>query len=98
MPQVGQVIAHKQDGTPLVRYSVSMPLASIAGDVEGLAHYAGQGLGLVNDILPVAEITGRLVREMELAFGSTARKYTHRQPNRCGIISLGPGSESRFGP
>lgn len=65
-PNEGQVIAHKQDGTPLVRYSVSMPLESMTGDMEGLAHYAGQGVGLVSDILPVAEIMARLVRETEI--------------------------------
>jgi len=68
-PNEGQVIAHKQDGTPLVRYSVSMPLESMEGEMEGLAHYAGQGVGLVNDILPVSEIMRRLVRETEQAQG-----------------------------
>ncbi len=67
-PNEGEVIAHKSDGTPVPRYSSSMPLETMQGEVEGLVHYAGQSAGLVKDIRPAAEIVQRLKWETEQVF------------------------------
>jgi nitronate monooxygenase len=64
-PNEGQVIARKADGTAVVRYSFSMPLETMQGDVEGLVHYAGQSVGLIKDIQPAATIVQRLKQETE---------------------------------
>lgn len=68
-PNEGQVVARKADGTPVVRYSFSMPLETMQGDVESLAHYAGQSVGLIIDIQPAAGIVQRLKEETEQVMG-----------------------------
>jgi nitronate monooxygenase len=45
---------------PIVRYSVFPPLASIEGDISGLAFYAGQSCGLINETGPAGEIVRRI--------------------------------------
>jgi nitronate monooxygenase len=68
-PNEGEVLARKADGTPVVRYSFSSPLETMNGDVEGLAHYAGQSVGLIKDIQPAARIMQRLKQETEQVMG-----------------------------
>jgi nitronate monooxygenase len=70
-PNEGQVLARRADGTPVVRYSFSSPLETMSGDVEGLAHYAGQSVGLVKDIQPAAQIVRRLKEETEQVMGQS---------------------------
>ena len=67
-PHEGEVIAHTVEGTPVVRYSSSLPLEGLQGDAEALALYAGQSVGLVKDIQPAASIMQRLKRETEQVF------------------------------
>ena len=67
-PNEGEVIAHRVDGNPVVRYSSSMPLETMQGEAERLALYAGQSVGLVKDIKPAALIVQQLKRETEQVF------------------------------
>ncbi len=67
-PNEGEVIAHRADGRPVMRYSSSMPLESMEGDMEGLALYAGQSVGLVKDVKPAAIIVQQLKHEIEQVF------------------------------
>jgi len=39
------------------------------GDVEGMAHYARQSVGLIKDIQPAARIVQRLKQETEQVMG-----------------------------
>ena len=49
---------------PLVDYSALPPTAAyVEGDLEGLAHYAGQSCSLVREVLPAGEIVRRIARE-----------------------------------
>ncbi len=66
-PGEGEVIANRADGSPVERYSSSMPLETMKGEVEGLALYAGQSVGLVKEIKSVATIMHDLKRETEQA-------------------------------
>jgi len=68
-PNEGQVIAQRADGTPVVRYSFSQPLETMQRDVEDMAHYAGQSVGLIKDIQPAARIVQRLKQETEQVMG-----------------------------
>ena len=68
-PNEGQVIAQRADGTSVVRYSFNSPLETMQGDVEGMAHYAGQSVGLIKDIQPAARIVQRLKQETEQVMG-----------------------------
>jgi NAD(P)H-dependent flavin oxidoreductase YrpB (nitropropane dioxygenase family) len=64
-PSEGEVIGRRADGKPVVRYSSSMPLETMQGDIEGLALYAGQSVGLVKDVKSAAKIVEQLKRETE---------------------------------
>jgi nitronate monooxygenase len=55
---------------PLVRYSVFPPTEYIDGDINGLAFYAGQACGLVNETLPAAEIVRRIADEARAAISN----------------------------
>ena len=67
-PGEGQVLAHRADGSPVVRYSDDTPLAATTGDLEALALYAGQSAGLVHRIAGAADIVQDLVRQTEAVF------------------------------
>ena len=69
-PSEGEVIARRADGKPVIRYSSAMPLETMQGDIEALALYAGQSVGLVKDVKPAAKIVEQLKRETEQVFKS----------------------------
>jgi nitronate monooxygenase len=65
-PGEGETVARLPDGTEAVRYSDYEPAVGMTGEVEALAHYAGQSAGLVRQVQPagviVREIAGGAVR------------------------------------
>ena len=58
-PGEGEVIAHR-GARAIVRYSDDLPLAGDAGDVDALALYCGQGVGLIDRVEPAAAIVERV--------------------------------------
>ncbi len=62
-PGEGDVVVTARNGAAVPRYSDVMPTPGMVGDVEPMALYAGQGVGLVRERAPAAEITRRLVAE-----------------------------------
>ncbi|MGH2894417.1 MAG: nitronate monooxygenase, partial [Solirubrobacteraceae bacterium] len=59
-PGEGEVVATAPNGAALERYHMAMPQAGTDGDVEEMALYAGQGVGL-------ARVSGRaadIIREL----------------------------------
>jgi nitronate monooxygenase len=62
--------ASRPDGTPINRYASSTPTGSMAGNVEPLPHWAGQGVGLVIREESAADIVASLVGEAEEAIGA----------------------------
>jgi nitronate monooxygenase len=62
--------ASRLDGSPINRYASSTPTAAMAGDIEPLPHWAGQGVGLVTREESAAVIVDSLVREAEEAIAS----------------------------
>ena len=69
-PGEGDVVARGPDGTCLYRYGAETPVRGATGDVEALAHYAGQSAGIVEDIRPAATIVDELVRDAAEALRS----------------------------
>lgn len=45
------------------RLAGTVPNATTTGDIESMAMYAGQGVGLIKEILPAGEVVRRLVQE-----------------------------------
>ena len=71
-PGEGEVVATTAGGEPVARYDVSDPGLGMTGDLEALAHYAGQSAGLVHAIEPAGDIVQRLVQEAEAAIRGLA--------------------------
>lgn len=69
-PQEGELIAIGKDETRVVRYSDTIPLPETKGDVEALALYAGQSVGLIAEIKSAADIIEDLVKETERALAA----------------------------
>ena len=73
-PGEGEVVAHAPGGDCLYRYGAETPVQGASGDVEALAHYAGQSAGLVEEVRPAAAIVDELVRGAAEALESIARR------------------------
>jgi len=71
-PGEGEAVAHGADGRPIVRYAVSDPEPEATGELEAMALYAGQGVGLVREVLPAAEIVRTMVEEAERTLAALA--------------------------
>jgi NAD(P)H-dependent flavin oxidoreductase YrpB (nitropropane dioxygenase family) len=65
-PGEGEVIAHRGDHA-IVRYSDTPPSTGMTGDYEALCLYAGQGVELIDEILPAGEVVERLANPMAAA-------------------------------
>lgn len=57
--QIGQLA----NGKPVVRYQSYTPLPQTAGDVEAMSLWSGQGVSLVREIMPAAEIVEEIYRD-----------------------------------
>ena len=58
----GEVIGAFPDGRPIKRYDVPAPMQGATGEIEAFALYAGQSVGLVRDIQPIAAVMAELAR------------------------------------
>ena len=47
--------------TEIRRLAGTVPNLTTTGDIESMAMYAGQGVGLIKEILPAGEVVKRLV-------------------------------------
>jgi nitronate monooxygenase len=62
-PGEGEVIAKAADGGPVERYSSIASYSGVAGDLEGLSNWAGQGVGLIKRVQPAADIVREITEE-----------------------------------
>jgi NAD(P)H-dependent flavin oxidoreductase YrpB (nitropropane dioxygenase family) len=69
-PDEGAVIAHDDAGRTVTLYDDLMPLRHLRGDLDRLALYAGQSVGLVHDIQPASQLVTRIVDTAETALAS----------------------------
>ena len=75
-PGEGDVIVTLEDGRPGIRYASGTATSAITGDIEAMALWAGQGVGLATRIQPAGEIVRELAQEAESAlrrFGNLAQ-------------------------
>lgn len=75
-PGEGQLVATEGNGREHRRYDDMMPLRGMRGSIEAMPLYAGQSVGLVNDVLPAGEIVGRLASQAL----STRQALSWRRP------------------
>lgn len=64
-PREGEDIGARANGTAILRYSSSLPVEGMTGDVEAFSLYAGQSVGLVADVKPAADIVRDVVAQAE---------------------------------
>jgi len=62
-PNEGEVVARHGNGKPVLRYAIDDPTLDMTGDILALALYAGQGVGLVEEEKPVADILGDMAAQ-----------------------------------
>jgi len=60
-----------QETIDLPPFSSATPSIHVTGRTELMANYAGQGVGLINEILPASKIVERMAFEAEQALRST---------------------------
>ena len=70
-PGEGEVLGAGVGGYPVVRYSMEDPSGGTTGAVTSMCMYAGQGVGLIHDEKPVAEIIGDMVAGAAAILGRT---------------------------
>ena len=71
-PGEGEVLATRPDGTELVRYGSTSARDSAVGRIDDLSLWCGQGVALVKEVLPAAEIVRRTVAEAEAILAGLA--------------------------
>ena len=62
-PGEGEVVGTRPDGRPVKRYSAVLPTEGVEGDVEAMAMYAGQSVGLTDEVRSADDVVGELVAE-----------------------------------
>ncbi len=72
-PGEGDVVACDSAGNPVARYSSMDPEHDTAGELEALALYAGQSVGLVHEVLPAGEIVRAMAEEAERTLAGLGR-------------------------
>lgn len=68
-PGEGDVIGHTSKGVPIIRYHDDFPGAHTTGDLESMVLYAGQGVGIIRDVLPAAEIVRGIADQAQAVLG-----------------------------
>ncbi|KAI7733434.1 hypothetical protein M8C21_020642 [Ambrosia artemisiifolia] len=59
-PVIGHSMIHGME-KEIRRFAGTVPNKTATGDIESMVMYAGEGVGLIEDILPAAEVVKRLV-------------------------------------
>jgi nitronate monooxygenase len=80
-PAEGEVVARSKSGEPIYLYDDTIPLANMTGDMERLALYAGQSVGLVHEIKCAAAIVHEIAEEAKrvlLIFAAEAEPRDNR--------------------
>jgi nitronate monooxygenase len=62
-PGEGEAVARGEDDREIARYSDDAPLVGATGDIEAMALYAGQCVGLARRIQPAGEIVREVAAE-----------------------------------
>jgi len=62
-PQENEQIGLRPNGDPVVRYQSYTPLPQTEGDVEAMSLWSGQGVSLVQEIIPAAEIVNEIYND-----------------------------------
>jgi NAD(P)H-dependent flavin oxidoreductase YrpB (nitropropane dioxygenase family) len=62
-PNETEVIGHRPNGDPVMRYQSYTPVPRTSGDVEAMSLWAGQGVSLVTETMPAADIVAEIYQQ-----------------------------------
>jgi len=62
-PNENEPIGQRPNGDPVFRYQSYTPLPETTGDVEAMSLWSGQGVSLVREVMPAADIVEEIYRE-----------------------------------
>lgn len=62
-PNENEPIGLRPNGDPVFRYQSYTPLPETTGDVEAMSLWSGQGVSLVREVMPAADIVEEIYRE-----------------------------------
>lgn len=72
-PGEGDVIGQTSKGSPILRYADDFPGQRTTGDLESMVLYSGQGIGVVRDVRPAADIVAAIASEASTVLGRFQR-------------------------
>jgi NAD(P)H-dependent flavin oxidoreductase YrpB (nitropropane dioxygenase family) len=81
-PGEGAVVATDRRGRPQLRYGDMIPVPGMSGDVEAMALYAGQSVGLVHEVAPAARIVAAVASQAARILASYGGKATGVGPGQ----------------
>lgn len=79
-PGEGDVVARRADGTGIPRYFFGSPTRDVEGEIEAMALYAGEGVGLVCKPQPAAEIFEEFAKAMTGARENELSGFSSHSP------------------
>jgi len=88
-PGEGAVVATDRRGGSYLRYGAMIPTPGMTGDLEAMALYAGQSVGLIHDVAPAARIVAAIASQAARVLASSGRKAADGQA--CGTNSASSG-------
>ena len=62
-PNEKEQIGQRPNGDPVVRYQSYTPLPETSGDVEAMSLWSGQGVSLVREVMPAADIVEEIYQD-----------------------------------
>jgi NAD(P)H-dependent flavin oxidoreductase YrpB (nitropropane dioxygenase family) len=77
-PGEGDRLATDPAGETVSRYDSTSPRAVLDGDIEAISLWAGQSVGLIDDVRPVREVVETLAGEAAAALGIAAGSVSDR--------------------
>jgi nitronate monooxygenase len=80
-PGESEPVAFRANGSPIPRYSSSMAVPDMTGDVAAMPQYSGQGVALIHEILPAATIVDEIARGALESISSASAGASHRATN-----------------
>ena len=75
-PGEDDVVARSGDGEAIERYDEALATPDVDGDVEAMALYAGQSVGLTDDVQPAADLVSELVAETRERIATVSERTT----------------------
>lgn len=73
-PNENQIIGHRPNGNPVLRYQSYTPLPATTGDVEAMSLWAGQSVWRLRETMPAAEIVREIHEDARALLGAASRR------------------------